>query len=220
MTIQGTAVKTLVLMLVVAGSAGYTWLQLQAGAIGNLPLLLMGSAIGALIFALIGIFKPTTSPYVAPLYAVLEGMVLGALSAMLNIQYPGLPLLAVGLTFGVAFAMLALYSARILQATPMMWKIVGTATLGIFLFYMLSMVLGFFGVNMPLIQSSGPMGIAFSLFVVGVAAFNLILDFGMIEEGARVGAPKYMEWYGALGLLITLVWLYIELLRLLRKLQR
>jgi uncharacterized YccA/Bax inhibitor family protein len=169
---------------------------------------------------IIGALKPKTTPWVAPIYAVIEGMALAVISWYTNFSYPGLPLMAVGLTVCVTLVMLTLYTMRVLQATPTMWRVVTIATGGIAAFYLLSFGLSFFGMQMPLIHTGGPIGIAFSLFVVGLAAFNLILDFGVIEEGARMRAPKYMEWYGAFGLLVTLVWLYIELLRLLRKVQR
>jgi len=220
MTIGGAAGKALLLLVILGLSVGYTWYQLGTGAIQNPRTLLIASIIVALVVAMIGIFKPRTTPWIAPLYAVIEGMALAVISAYTNQAYPGLPLMAVGLTVCVTLVMLLLYTTRILRATPAMWRMVTIATGGIFVFYLLSFALSFAGIQMPLIHSGGPLGIGFSLFVVGLAAFNLVLDFSVIEEGARMRAPKYMEWYGAFGLLITLVWLYIELLRLLRKVQR
>jgi uncharacterized YccA/Bax inhibitor family protein len=220
MTLGGAAGKALVLLVLLGLSVGYTWSQLASGAIANPRALLIASLVAGLVVAMIGIFKPRTTPWIAPIYAVIEGMALAVISAYTNAAYPGLPLMAVGLTVCVTLVMLILYTTRVLRATPTMWRMVTIATGGIFVFYLLAFGLSFAGIQMPLIHSGGPLGIAFSLFVVGLAAFNLILDFAVIEEGAAQGAPKYMEWYGAFGLLITLVWLYIELLRLLRKVQR
>jgi uncharacterized YccA/Bax inhibitor family protein len=220
MTVGGAAGKALILLVLLGLSVGYTWYQLGTGAIQNPRTLLIASIIAALVVAMIGIVKPRTTPWIAPIYAVIEGMALAVISAYTNAAYPGLPLLAVGLTVCVTLVMLILYTTRVLQATPAMWRMVTIATGGIFVFYLVSFALSFTGFQMPLIHSGGPLGIAFSLFVVGLAAFNLVLDFSVIEEGAKMRAPKYMEWYGAFGLLITLVWLYIELLRLLRKVQR
>ncbi|HKG94198.1 MAG TPA: Bax inhibitor-1/YccA family protein [Gemmatimonadaceae bacterium] len=220
MTLGGTVAKAFVLVLLTIASAGYTWYQYQLGNAQNLNVLLGVGFLGGFVVAMVAIFKPRTSPYTGPLYAVLEGMALGGVSAVINARYHGLPVLAVSLTLGVFVAMLALYVTRIIRATERTWAIVGTATLGIAVYYLIALVLGMFGVQAPLIQDSGPLGIAFSLFVVGIAAFNLILDFGLIEDGLQAGAPKYMEWYCAFGLLVTLAWLYLELLRLLRKLRR
>jgi uncharacterized YccA/Bax inhibitor family protein len=220
MTIAGAAGKALILLVLLGLSVGYTWHQLSIGAIQNPRTLMIASIIAGLVVAMIGIFKPRTTPYIAPIYAVIEGMALAVISAYTNAAYPGLPLMAVGLTVCVTLVMLTLYTTRVLQATPAMWRMVTIATGGIMVFYLLSFGLSFAGIQMPLIHSGGPLGIAFSLFVVGLAAFNLVLDFSVIEDGAKSGAPKYMEWYGAFALLITLVWLYIELLRLLRKVQR
>lgn len=220
MTIRGAAGKALILVMILGASVAYTWSQLSAGAIQDPQRLLIATVLVALVVAMIGIFKPRTTPWIAPIYAVIEGMALAVISAYTNAAYPGLPLMAVGLTVCVTLVMLILYTTRVLQATPRMWRMVTIATGGVFVFYLLSLALSFAGITMPLIHSAGPLGIAFSLFVVGLAAFNLVLDFSVIEEGAKMHAPKYMEWYGAFGLLITLVWLYIELLRLLRKIQR
>ena len=220
MTIGGATGKALLLVGMLGLSLAYTWMQLNAGAIQNPQRLLIATIIAALVVAMIGIFKPRTTPWIAPVYAVIEGMALAVISWYTNATYPGLPLMAVGLTVCVTLVMLILYTTRVLQATPLMWRIVTIATAGIAVFYLLSFALSFTGFSMPLIHSAGPLGIGFSVFVVGLAAFNLVLDFSVIEEGAKMRAPKYMEWYGAFGLLITLVWLYIELLRLLRKVQR
>ena len=165
------------------------------------------------------IFKKEWSPITAPLYALLEGLVLGSISSMLEARFPGLPMQAVGLTFGTLIAMLIAYRTGVIRATERFKLGVVAATGGIAVFYLLQFVLGFFGVHFTSINGSGPIGIGFSLIVVVVAALNLVLDFDLIETGARMGAPKYMEWYSAFALMVTLIWLYFEMLRLLTKLR-
>ena len=155
----------------------------------------------------------------APIYAVIEGMILGSISAIFEKNYPGIVIQAVGLTFGVLFCLLMVYKSRLIKVTDNFRLGVVAATGGIALFYFISLALGFFGMRIPFIHESGPLGIGFSLFVVVIASLNLVLDFDFIEKGAEAGAPKFMEWYGAFGLLVTLVWLYIEILRLLSKLR-
>lgn len=166
------------------------------------------------------IFKKEWSAYLAPAYAIAEGLFLGAISAMFEAQWNGIVLQAVGLTFGTFIAMLILYRTGVIKATERFKSIVFTATLGIGIFYLIAIVLRMFNIEMPLIHSSGTFGIIFSLVVVAIAALNLILDFDMIEQGAAQGAPKYFEWYASFGLMVTLVWLYLEILRLLSKLNR
>ncbi len=220
MTIQGTAAKSLVLLLLVVFSAAFTWREYLDGNMGILmPAMLVGG-LGGFIVAMITIFKPRASPYTGPLYAVLEGILLGAISARFEHRFPGLPMQAVGLTFMVFLALLLVYRTGMIKVTDNFRMGLVAATGGIFLFYMLTFVLGFFGISMPLVHGSGTLAIGFSLVVVVIAALNLVLDFDFIERGAQAGAPKYMEWYGAFGLLVTLVWLYIELLHLLSKLQQ
>jgi uncharacterized YccA/Bax inhibitor family protein len=152
----------------------------------------------------------------------LEGLFVGALSAIINnafaAEYPGIVMQAVALTFGAAIAMFLLYNFRIIRATERFKSIIIAATAGIAIFYLIAMVLRMFGIDIPFLHEGGLIGIGFSLFVVAIAALNLILDFDMIEKGAEMGAPKHMEWYCAFGLLVTIVWLYIEILRLLSKL--
>ena len=220
MTINGTILKTVVLLLLAVLSAGYTWQRFAAtqdfgevagyGAIG---------AIGGLIVAIVTVFKKNWSPVTAPLYALLEGLLLGGISAMFEQRYPGIAMQAVALTFGTGFCMLMAYRSGLIRPNRKFMNGVVAATGGIALFYVVSMVRSMFHVAVPLINSSSPIGIAFSLFVVGIAALNLILDFNFIEQGAAQGAPRYMEWYGAFGLMVTLVWLYLEMLRLLSKLR-
>jgi uncharacterized YccA/Bax inhibitor family protein len=169
--------------------------------------------------ALVTVLKKTWSPITAPIYALLEGLVLGSASAMVEMRYPGIAMQAVGLTFGTLFALLLAYRAGVIRATEKFKMGVFAATGGIMVFYLVQFVLGFFGVRFAAINGSGPLGIVISLFIVVIAALNLVLDFDMIESGARAGAPKYMEWYGAFALMVTLIWLYLEILRLLTKLR-
>jgi uncharacterized YccA/Bax inhibitor family protein len=231
MTLQGTVVKALLLLLLVMLSAAWIWSRFYSGVSGaiepsqlerNLADIypwMIGGMIGGLIAALVTIFKKSWAGITAPLYALFEGLVLGGLSAIFEAQFPGIVLQAVGLTFGTLFCLLLAYSTRLIKATENFKLGVVAATGAIALIYLASFVLRLFGVNIPYIHDGGLIGIAFSLFVVVVAALNLVLDFDFIESGASQGAPKYMEWYGAFGLMVTLIWLYIEMLRLLSKLR-
>lgn len=217
MTLQGTTNKTLLTWLILVAAASVTWQQAyqQQGTVG----LLMGAGVlGGFIIAMVTVFKKEWAPVTAPLYAALEGLALGGLSAFINAAYPGLPFQAVALTFGTLLMMLLAYSSGALRATPQFTRGVLAATGAVALLYLVEFVLGFFGVQVPMIHQSGTIGIVFSLVVVGIAALNLILDFAVIEDGVRSGAPKYMEWYGAFALMVTMVWLYLEILDLLRKL--
>jgi uncharacterized YccA/Bax inhibitor family protein len=217
MTLQGTVNKTAVLLICVFATAAWTWSRIGAGEdIG--PWVLIG-AIGGFVMALVTIFKQNWSPVTAPIYALLEGFVIGGLSAMLEQQFHGIAMQAAGLTFGTLFCLLLAYSSGMIRVSENFKMGVVAATGGIMLVYLASMILGFFGHTIPYIHDSGPIGIGFSLLVVGVAAMNLVLDFDLIESAAQRGAPKYMEWYGAFALMVTLIWLYIEMLRLLSKLR-
>jgi len=221
MTVQGTAIKTAILLFVVAATSIVTWQQMHSATPQvALPFVLGGLIVG-FILALVIIFKPTFAPIGAPIYAACEGLFLGGVSALYDMRYPGAPLVlqAVILTLGTLFGLLTAYTFRIIKVTENFRLGVFAATSGICLLYLVSFVLRLFGVSIPFIHSSGLIGIGFSLFVVVVAALNLVLDFDFIERGAEKGAPKFMEWYGAFGLLVTLVWLYLEILRLLAKLQ-
>jgi uncharacterized YccA/Bax inhibitor family protein len=219
MSLQGVSTKSLVLVLLTVFSASFTWTAVAGGNVGILgPAALVGG-LGGLIVALVTIFKPTVSPYTAPIYAVLEGLLLGAISQIYNARFAGIPVQAVALTFGVFMALLFIYRLGIIRATERFRIGVVAATGGIAIMYLLSLVLSLFGVQMSFLHSSSPLSIGISLVIVAVAALNLILDFDFIERGVAARAPKYMEWYAAFGLLVTLVWLYLELLRLLAKLQ-
>ena len=224
MSVRGTINKFGFLMLMVVGAAAYNWHLFETFNRSTMTTLMMVGIFGGMIAAFAIIFKPTWAPYIAPAYALLEGLFLGGLSAIINDafqkSYPGLIMEAVGLTFGVAFAMFILYNFRIIRATEKFKSIIISATMGIAIFYLITIVVGWFGINMPFMYDSSPLGIGISLFVVAIAAMNLILDFDMIERGAEAGAPKFMEWYGAFGLMVTIVWLYIEMVKLLMRLSR
>ena len=220
MTMNGTTMKSFLLILLAIFSAAFTWREFASGNAGILmPAMLVGG-LGGFIVAMVTVFKPHLAPITAPLYAVLEGLILGALSASYQARFAGLPMQAVGLTFMVFLAMLVVYRTGLIKVTDKLRFGIAAATGGIALFYLLSIILSMFGVQIPLVHGSGMIGIGFSLVVVGVAALNLILDFDLIEGGVAAGAPKFMEWYAAFGLLVTLVWLYLEMLRLLSKLNR
>ncbi len=224
MTVNGTIHRTGILLLLLLSTAFVTWSMYfkaadadEAQGMGAAALIV--GLVGGLVFGLITSFKMTWAPITAPLYALFEGLLLGGISASLEAAYPGIAISSVVLTFGTCFVMLACYRSGLLRPTQKFAMGVVAATGGICMIYLLSMVLGLFHVAVPGIFGGGPIGIIFSLVVVTIAALNLILDFGFIEQGASMGAPKYMEWYGAFGLVVTLVWLYLEILRLLSKLR-
>jgi len=220
MTVQGTVNKTGLLLLLAIASAAWTWrLFMEAhSAAAVLPYLWIGS-IGGLVCALVTVFKKEWSPATAPAYALLEGLALGGISAVFELRFPGIAIQSVSLTFGTLLVLLLAYRSGLIPVTQNFRLGIVAATGAIMLFYLLQFGLGFFGVHFTSINGSGPIGIGFSLIIVGIAALNLVLDFDFIENGARMGAPKYMEWYGAFGLMVTLVWLYLEILRLLTKIR-
>ena len=219
MTRAGAAGKSLLLLALVVFSAGFVWNAYDpANPVILMPALLVGG-IGGFIVAMITTFKPNTAPVTAPLYAVLEGLALGAISAMYNARFQGIAIQAVALTFATALGVFVLYRVGVLQATPGFRRILMGATIGIALFYLVSMVLSLFNVSVGYFGSTSMLAIGINVVIAAVAALNLVLDFDLIDEGARMGAPKRMEWFAAFGLLVTLVWLYLELLRLLSRLQ-
>jgi uncharacterized YccA/Bax inhibitor family protein len=217
MTIGGTVNKTALALLILFVAAAYPWSLGPADA--RVAVLTTVGVLGGLVAALVTAFRRTWAPYTTPLYAALEGLALGGISVGFEARYPGLVSQAVFLTFGTLGALLVAYRSGLIRATENFKLGVAAATGGIFLVYLMSFVMSLFGASIPLIHSSGTFGIAFSVIVVGVAALNLVLDFDFIEEGAERGAPAYLEWYAAFGLLVTLIWLYLEMLRLLAKLQ-
>lgn len=221
MTVQGTVVKTFLLLLLVMLSAGWTWMKFyQSGNNGAMvtPYVLIG-ALGGFVLAIVTVFKKEWAAITAPLYAVLEGLFIGGISAQLETAYPGIVIQAAGLTFATLFTMLAAYQSGLIRATQKFKLAVVAATGGIAIVYLVAFGLSFFGIQASFLYSSSLLSIGISLFIIGIAALNFILDFDFIEQGASQNVPKYMEWYGAFALIVTLVWLYIEFLRLLSKLR-
>lgn len=233
MTLQGTVNKSFFLLALLVISASWVWGKItqpslvydeMGGMTQGIPPavsgIMMAGVFGGMIVGFITIFKKEWAGVTAPLYAVLEGLFLGGISAIFELSYPGIVIQAVALTFGTLFCLLAAYKSGVIKPTENFKLGIVAATGAIALIYFVSIIMGFFGTTIPMIHSSGPVGIGFSLFVVTIAALNLVLDFDFIERGSEMGVPKYMEWYAAFGLLVTLVWLYIEILRLLAKLRR
>jgi len=218
MTLQGTVNKTGFLLVCAIATSAWTWwlARTQPEAV---TVCLWGGLIVGLVVALATIFRKEWAPVTAPIYALCEGLALGGISEVLNHVYRGIAFQALGLTAAVTAMMLLLYTSGAIRATPKFTVGVIAATGGIFLFYMIDLVMGFFGHHVSLLYSNGPWGIAISVFIVIVAALNLILDFNFIETGVYSGAEKYMEWYGAFSIMVTLVWMYIEILHLLSQLR-
>ena len=221
MTLQGTVNKTGILLGILVLTAVYTWnLFFQTGNPAAVMPIATGGAIGGFVLALITIFKKAWSPFTAPIYAALEGLFLGGISAIFEYQYPGIVIQATGLTLGTLASLLVLYKLGIIKPTENFRLMIVSATMGIAVLYLISMIMNMFGSSgIGFIHSNGLFGIGFSLFVVAIAALNLVLDFDFIEQGSEMGAPKYMEWFGAFSLMVTLIWLYLEMLRLLAKLR-
>ena len=213
MSIDGTVNKTALSLLLVMTSAIYTWNNPEVGLALFWPV-----TIFTFVLLMITIFNKKSAPITVPLYCLAEGLVLGGISAYANALYPGIANQAIALTFGILAALLFLYKSRLIAATENFKLGIVAATGGIALLYFINFIMSFFGSGIGIISSNNTMGILFSGAVVVIAALNLVLDFDFIEEGAEMGAPKYMEWYGAFGLLVTLIWLYLEILRLLAKL--
>ncbi len=218
MTLQGTVNKTGILLLAVILPALYTWdlftSTLEFTTI--LPYFWTGS-IGGLVLAFIIVYNMDWSPFLAPVYAILQGLCLGGLSAAINHKYPDIVMQALLLTFGICVVLLIIYKLKILKPTENFELIVASATGGLALYYLASFGLSFAGVELPFIHENNTGGIIFGLFVVILASMNLVVDFDFIEQGVEGRAPKYMEWYGAFGLMVTILWLYVEILRLLAK---
>lgn len=225
MTIEGTVNKTGLMFLILAFAAAFTWKRFfgvydygsPEGAFSAVAPWLIGGGIGGFITAIITVFSPRSSNITAPIYAVFEGLFLGGISAFFEAQYPGMVMRAVALTFGVFFIMLFLFRSGKIRATGKFRMGVIAATGGIALIYFISFIASMFGANVGFLYGNSLFSIGFSLVVVGIAALNLVLDFDFIQRGADARAPKFMEWYGAFGLMVTLVWLYLEILRLLSK---
>ena len=221
MTLNGTISKTMILLGILTVTATFAWLQTGAGVSepDKLGTLFLVGIVGGFGVAVYTVFRPEHAPVTAPIYAALEGLLLGALSAILNLRYRGLPVQAVVLTVATFTSMLLAYRFGLVRATERFRTIVVSCTFAVAAFYVIALAMAMFGLYIPFLHEGGPIGIGFSLFVTGLAAFNLVLDFDLVEQG--VGrAPTYMEWYAAFGMVVTLVWLYLEILRLLRKLRR
>ena len=212
MTVNGAVNKTFLLMAILLVTAAYNF-EAQN------PLLMIGGAIGGLIIVIIAAFRPQNSSILAPLYAALEGLFIGGITAMYAMRASGIVFQALTLTISVLLVMLFLYKTRIIKVTAGLRTGIVMATAGVALLYLVSFALSFLGISVPYIHQGGMIGIGFSLFVVGLASMNLLLDFDNFERGEQVGAPKSMEWYSAMGLLVTIIWLYVEVLRLLSKLR-
>ena len=222
MTANGAMSATLFLMVLLVGAATYGWSSVQTIGVGeavSFPSWAMIAFIVGFVSVLVATFKPTTARFLAPVYALAQGAVVGAISKVFNIQYPGIVLQAVGATIGVFVVMLTLYRTGILRVTDKFRRIVIGATMGVALFYGVSLLMSLFGATPPFIQSTSLLGIGFSFLVAGLAAFNLALDFDFIERGSKQGMPESTEWYAAFGVMVTVVWLYLEILRLLSKLR-
>ncbi len=220
MTLNGTVNKTGLMLLLVVLGAAFSWSRFSgAESLPAMAPLAIGGAVVGLVLALVTAFKQRWAPVTAPLYALAEGVFVGAVSAIFELRYPGIVMQAVALTFGTMAVLLLAYRSGWVRVTDKFRAGVVAATGGIMVVYLASFVMGFFGHSFDFITASSGLGIAFSLLVVVVAALNLVLDFDLIEQGVSAGAPKYMEWYGAFALTVTLVWLYLEMLRLLSKLQ-
>mgnify|MGYP001208675299 CR=1 FL=1 len=213
MTIDGTVNKSIISLFILILAAYYTFLNQNTGFI-------VIGGIGGFITAMVTYFKKEWSQYTVPIYAFLEGLALGGISSLYNAMYDGIVSQAVFLTFGILFSLLFAYKTKIIAPTENFKLGIFAATAGIGVVYLISFIMSFFGSGLGLlsVQNSSLMSIGFSLFVVIIASLNLVLDFDFIEEGAEKGAPKYMEWYATFGLMVTLIWLYLEILRLLAKL--
>ena len=221
MTLQGTINKSFLMLVVLLAGALWPWSQyLSTGDVSTVSASVMIGLLGGLALGVVISFKATLAPYLALPYAALEGLAMGGFSALLERRYPGIAIQAVGLTFGVLVVLLVAYRTGLIRVTQRFRAIVVGATGAIAVLYLATLALSFFHVSVPVLNDATPLGIIVSLVIVGVAALNLVLDFDLIESGVAQGAPRYMEWYSAFGLLVTLIWLYLEMLRLLSKVRR
>jgi uncharacterized YccA/Bax inhibitor family protein len=215
MTLKGTIDKSFLLLIVLMAAAFWPWSQLAGGDVQAVSSTALLGALGGFIVAMIIRFKVTAAPYLAIPYAALEGLALGGISAIFEQRYHGIAIQAVGLTFAVLLALLIAYRTGLIRVTEQFRAMVVAATFGIMLFYVATLILGFFHVSLQALYAPTPLGIGISLVIVGIAALNVVLAFDLIDRGVAGGAPKYMEWYCAFSLMVTLVWLYLEMLRLL-----
>jgi uncharacterized YccA/Bax inhibitor family protein len=221
MTVEGAINKTAFLLFLVAVPAAWIWNEVfRAQSVETAIPWMVGGLVGGFIAAMVTIFKKDWAPVTAPIYAVLEGLAIGGLSAVFEMQYRGLVIQAVALTFATLVCMLVAYRSGLIKVTDRFRMIVVAATGAIALVYLVTMVLSFFHITVPFVFGGGTAGIVISLVIVGVAALNLVLDFDFVQQGAEAGVPKYVEWYAAFGLMVTLIWLYLEILRLLGQLRR
>jgi len=212
MSITGAINKTGILLIILAASSAFAWMQEN-------PVLGMGGGLIGFAVAIFLSFNPAQATWLAPVYAALEGLLVGTVSVFTEYKYPGIPGTAVALTFATLAVMLVCYRTGLLRATPMFRRVVVLSTCAIAVTYLVDMVLMFFGLSIPILQSASPLGIGISVVITGVAAMNLILDFDLFERNAS-RSPKYMEWYCGFSMIVTLVWLYLEMVRLLSKLNR
>lgn len=222
MTFGGVVNKSLILLLCMTLMAAWTWSLAITGNGASLGLahsLMIGGAIVGFMLAIATAFKPAWAPMLAPTYAICQGAFIGGLSQAMNVAYPGIVMQAATLTFATLAILLMLYKSGVIVMTDKLRLGIVAATGAVALVYMVSIVLGFFGIHVPFLYGGGMLSIGFSLFVVGLAALNLLLDFDVIEQGVARGLPRYMEWYSAFALLVTLIWLYVEILRLLSKMR-
>ena len=215
MTIEGTVNKTFLLLTIVMGSGYFAWTNLYTSMYLAMP-----AAILSIVFATLIIFNKKWISYLAPLYAIFQGIAMGLFSYMYNALYDGIVITAISYTLCILFGLLSIYRLGLIKPTENFKLGVGAATFGIMMLYLVDLIMGFFGTGLPVmdITNASMTSIGFSVLVIIVAAMNLVIDFDFIEEGVEKGAPKYMEWYGAFGLMVTLIWLYLEILRLLAKL--
>lgn len=218
MSLNGVVHRTAFLLFLVVAGAAVTWNFFFSGALSMVLPMMLGGTLSAFVLGLVLIFKPHLAPKLAWMYALLEGLALGGISAYAEMRFPGVVIQAVGVTFGTLFSLLAAYRSGLIKATENFKLGVVAATGGVCLAYLGSFILGMFGIH--LVAATSPMGILLSVVVVIIAALNLVLDFDFIESGVEARAPKWMEWYAAFGLMVTLIWLYLEILRLLMNTQR